>query len=263
MRLRRRCLLLILLLLIIFWFTSCSDSSQKESGTATETATLRKMLDVALQPVGKTMYVWGGGWSPDDGKAGDSATQIGVSPLWEEFTKQQNEQYDFEEHMDEQEKGLDCSGYVGWVMYNLFESKDGQDGYVSLSTGMAETLSQRGWGQLIWNPREFLPGDIVSMQGHVWISLGTCADGSVLLVHSSPPGVSVCGTEIPGKKSIAIQLAEKFMTENYPKWQEKYPNRAVPTTYLEEVTVLRWSEDTLKDANDYQSLSGEEIIDLL
>lgn len=218
------------------------------------------------------MYIWGGGWDSNDAKAGKTATQIGVDQNWAEFAQKQDANYDFEEHMDEQENGLDCSGYVGWVMYNLFEDRDGQDGYVSLSTGMAENLARKGWGKLIKNPQKFLPGDIVSMQGHVWICLGTCEDGSVLLIHSSPPGVSICGTVVPGTEmtedmeqadSIAIQLAEAYMSSNYPKWQEKYPNRAVPSTYLENVTVLRWNSDTLKDVEKYQSLSGEEVLDLL
>ena len=146
---------------------------------------------------------------------------------------------------------------------------------MSQSTGMAESLANRGWGKLIRNPHEFLPGDIVSMQGHVWISLGTCEDGSVLLVHSSPPGVSVCGTVVPKtsaengaldaetENSIAVMLATEFMSAKFPDWQEKYPNRTVPDTYLDNVTVFRWNSSTLKDAAEYQALSGEEIMEIL
>lgn len=269
MRLRKR---YILLLIIVVWITSCGRSGGRNGTSTSETATMQKLFEVVLEPVGSTMYIWGGGWDPNDAKAGKTATQIGVDKRWAEFAEKQDKNYDFKEHMDEQENGLDCSGYVGWVIYNLFEDRDGQDGYVSLSTGMAENLANRGWGKLIRNPHEFLPGDIVSMQGHVWISLGTCEDGSVLLVHSSPPGVSICGTVIPEAEetedmeqadSVAIQLAEAYMSSNYSNWQEKYPNRAVPSAYLENVTVLRWNSDTLKDASEYQSFSGEEILEIL
>ena len=29
------------------------------------------------------------------------------------------------------------------------------------------------------------PGDIMSMNNHVWISLGTCDDGSIVIAHST------------------------------------------------------------------------------
>lgn len=230
-----------------------------------KTATMQELFQTALEPMGSTMYIWGGGWDSKNERSGKSATQIGISAKWAEFASMQDSDYDFEEHRYESENGLDCSGYVGWIMYNLFEEKDGRQGYVTFSTSMAEDFASRGWGNLIINPHEFLPGDVVSMEGHVWICLGTCEDGSVLLAHSSPPGVSVCGTVVPGEKdtSIAAELAEKFMMKNYPKWQEKYPKRLVSESYLENVVVLRWNEKTLQDAKEFQALSGEEIIAML
>lgn len=223
--------------------------------------TMEKFLQNALKPVGSTMYIWGGGWDDEDSEAGATSTQIGVSPKWEAFANQQDSSYDHETHRFERENGLDCSGYVGWVIYNTFETEDGQGGYVTKSTELAESLASRGWGKLIKNPQRFLVGDVVSMEGHVWICLGTCADGSVLLVHSSPPGVSVCGTQInDGGGSIAIEIATKFMEENYPQWQERYPNRTVPSTYLEDVTVFRWNENILMGAEKYQKLCGEEVL---
>ena len=242
------------------------------SGTNTdsnEDATMEELFQIALAPMGSTMYIWGGGWNAENEAAGGGTTQLGVSPKWAEFASLQDENYDYKEHRFESENGLDCSGYVGWVMYNLFEDEEGKEGYVTFSTEMAADFAARGWGKLIRNPHKLLPGDVVSMEGHVWISLGTCADGSVLLMHSSPPGVSVCGTPAPKSvrdeecESIAIQLAKKYMTERYPDWQEKYPNRAVSDAYLEDITALRWNEETLRDAKKYQSLSGEEIMDLL
>lgn len=207
------------------------------------------------------MYIWGGGW--DAAKMGN-ARRIGMDKDWGDFAKQQTSDYDFEEYLEENELGLDCSGYVAWVLYNLFEKKDGEEGYLTVSTGMARALAERGMGRLIKNPKEFMPGDIVSMQGHVWISLGTCQDDSVLLVHSSPPGVSVCGTQTEGEdKSIAVQLAEKYMIEHHLSWQEKYPKRSVPSTYLEDVYVFRWSTNVLSDAKKYQLYSGEEMIPFL
>lgn len=234
-------------------------------------STIERFLQVALEPVGTTMYIWGGGWNDVDSAAGAGSTKIGVSDEWEKFAENQDENYDYTNYRFEREKGLDCSGYVGWVLYNVFETKEGKEGYVTISTDMAKNLSDRGWGEYIENPTEFLPGDIVSMDGHVWISLGTCEDGSVLLLHSSPPGVSACGTQIPRENqtegydgmSIAIELATIFMEEHYPEWQKKYPNRATSAEYLENVSLMRWNNTTMKDAEEWQKKKGEEIIELL
>jgi hypothetical protein len=53
----------------------------------------------------------------------------------------------------------------------------------------------------------------------VYIVIGQCDDGSVLLVHSSPAGVQINGTTTPSGEndSKAIILATKYMHEYYPK----------------------------------------------
>jgi len=261
-------LLLILFALLLFVFALFQQV--KKQNERRKTSTMEKFLQIALEPVGTTMYIWGGGWDSEDSNAGATSTRIGVSPTWERYAKLQDESYDFEEHNWERENGLDCSGYVGWVLYNTFETEDGQTGYVMSSTNMAETYAEWGFGKRIKRPKEFLPGDIVSMEGHVWISLGTCADGSVLLVHSSPPGVMVCGTQmtIPNGtskdgKSIAIRLAEEYMSTYYPEWYRRYPNCSKPNTYLENVTLMRWNDKTLTNAKTFQKLSGEEVLEYL
>ena len=253
-------LLLFVVIVLIgwLWFRSFVNNGNAQP-------TMERLFEVAMQPIGSTMYIWGGGWQNDDEESGIGLTRIGVSPTWEEFAKKQDATYNYEEYRYKSELGLDCSGYVGWVIYNLFETEDGKEGYVTLSTEMAENFASRGWGTLYKNPKQFLAGDIVSMDGHVWICLGTCDDGSVLLVHSSPPGVSICGTETSSKEttSIAVQLAERFMETYYEKWQSMYPKRTVSQTYLEDVTVMRWNEKTIADAKTYQNMSGEEVMEIL
>lgn len=258
---RDRIKLLIILLLVVYLLGSLAKYIEKEHDNIKK-STIEHFLGTALEPVGSTMYIWGGGWDDADNEAGATSTQLGLSLQWKIFANAQDETYNFQEHRFERENGLDCSGYVGWVVYNTFETESGRTGYVTTSTDMAENFANRGWGILIKNPKVFLPGDIVSMEGHVWICLGTCADGSVLLVHSSPPGVSVCGTGTSqgNENSIAVQLAEKFMATDYPHWQEKYPNRIVSSSYLENVSVFRWNESIMLDAKEMQRLSGEEIM---
>lgn len=264
-RLKLLMILFALLLVIIGVFYQVTNKNKKQ-----KVSTMEKFLQTAVEPVGTTMYIWGGGWDSEDTKAGSSSTRIGLSPTWKKFADNQDENYNFEEHRWERENGLDCSGYVGWVMYNTFETEDGQGGYVTSSTDMAKTYASWGFGKCIKNPKDFLPGDVVSMDGHVWISLGTCSDGSILLVHSSPPGVMMCGTESPSsqeasgiEKSIAIKLAEEYMSTYYPDWYAKYPNYATSSSYLENVTIMRWNKKTLTDAKAFQNLSGEEVFEYL
>jgi len=262
---------LIIILLLLLMFLGNLTQYLEQRNSFKKTATIAQLLETAMHPVGTTMYIWGGGWNDEDDAAGATSTQIGLCSQWLAFAKTQDENYDYTKYRFEREKGLDCSGYVGWVVYNTFEQENGKEGYVTQSTDMAKSFAERGWGTFIENPKEFLPGDIVSMEGHVWICLGTCEDGSVLLVHSSPPGVSVCGTYVPQEKrteeyvstSIAIDLAAAFMEENYPQWQKKYPNRAVADFYLKNVSVMRWNSNVMTDAKEMQTLSGEEIIDLI
>ncbi|MBQ7954384.1 MAG: hypothetical protein IJ282_01400 [Lachnospiraceae bacterium] len=229
-----------------------------------EPATLERLLKIALLPVGDTMYIWGGGWNEEDTGAGPGAVTLGVCPKWAEFAALQDENYNYKEHRYEILKGLDCSGYVGWVVYNLFEKESGKEGYVFKSTETAAKYSELGWGQLLEAPTEFLAGDIVSMKGHVWICLGMCEDGSVVLVHASPPGVSVCGTApAEGGKSQAVELAKNYMEKYYPNWQEKYPDREVGLKYVTDVSVMRWNEETLSDAKVLQEMSAKEVLKLL
>ena len=242
----------ILCVLLLFWTMAHIPKTPEKN------ATIESLIKTALEPVGTTMYIWGGGWQGEDDTSPPTSTYLGCLPQWKKFAQMQNENYDFEKHRYEYSNGLDCSGYVGWVLYNTFEKESGLPGYVTLSTDTAESLAQKGWGKLIKNPKVFLPGDIVSMEGHVWICLGTCRDGSVLLVHSSPPGVSLCGTE-----GAATEIAREYMTEVHPQWQEKYPNRLVSDTYLDKVSLFRWSKDVMLDAEEFQKKSAEEIMGIL
>ena len=225
---------------------------------------MEHLLSCALLPVGSTMYIWGGGWNEEDTGAGPGATIIGTSPQWKEFASLQNKTYNEKNHRYEIENGLDCSGYIGWIIYNVFEQENNKEGYVFKSSTIALKYSQKGWGDYIKNPDTFLVGDIVSMSGHVWLSLGMCDDGSVVLLHSSPPGVSICGTKLAnGSDSEAIKLAKYYMETYFPEWQQKYPNRSVSHSYTKNVTILRWNSSTLFDIESYQSFDAKTTLETL
>ena len=239
--------------------------SQKDT-VAENDKTLQEFLKIAMEPVGQTMYVWGGGWNEEDTGAGIEATTLGLSSQWKIFFEQQSSNYDYQTTLYQIHDGLDCSGYVGWVIYNLMESESGQSGYVMKSQEMASTYASYGWGTFTpySEVTDHKPGDIFSNEGHVYISLGTCDDGSVLLVHSSPPGVRLCGTLLPsGESSKAVELASSIMGTHYPGWFEKYPSCEVDLSYLTNYDQFQWNADTLSDAQFIQNLSAEEIADLL
>lgn len=225
--------------------------------------TLENFLATALLPVGHTMYVWGGGWNEEDTGAGTETRSIGVSPNWESFFDAQDASYDYKKTRYQIHDGLDCSGFVGWAVYNTMETEDGKDGYVFKSTETAEAYASYGFGDYhaAGSALEWLPGDIASMKGHVWISLGTCEDGSVLLVHASPPGVRLCGTELSGGTSDAVTLATQFMSSHYPEWFARYPKCAVSTSYLKDSGQMRWNTETFPDAEAMQALTPKALLE--
>lgn len=226
---------------------------------------LLDFLKTAAQPVGTTMYIWGGGWNEEDTAAGIEAVTLGLSPQWAAFAAAQDKSYNYKNHRYQIHDGLDCSGYVGWAVYNTLETENGLEGYVSSSTGMAQALADRGLGTCTpaGELDSYTPGDIMSMKGHVWICVGACSDGSVLLLHSSPPGVRFCGTRLPdGSTSEAISLAEKIMKTQYPQWYARYPDCASSCSYLQ-ASALRWREDVLSDELCLRSMGAEEVAELL
>ena len=44
--------------------------------------TVKNLLKTAIKPVGKVLYVYGGGWNQEDNGAGRPAKTIGLYPLW-------------------------------------------------------------------------------------------------------------------------------------------------------------------------------------
>ena len=230
------------------------------------TRTLLHFLKTALLPIGTTMYIWGGGWNEEDTGAGIEATTIGLSPRWAKFAKKQDAFYDYKKYRYRIHDGLDCSGYVGWVLYNTLETESGKSGYVMSAEKMAETFAKRGWGDYIpaSEKKDYKPGDIVSMKGHVWISLGTCSDGSVVLVHASPPGVSLCGTCLKDKngKSEAVCLAESYMKMYYLTWYQRYPECSRGDFYLNG-SIFRWNTLVLPDKEKIQDKSSKEVLHFL
>ena len=262
--------------------------------------TLTNFLKTAMMPVGTTLYIYGGGWDWQDVGSSVQARTLGVSPDWVRFFEENDESFTFkgvdgdEEHVDPTTSyypygeyneyyyaGLDCSGYVGWVIYNTFETEDGKDGYVVPAVAMSKMMEDFGWGT--WEhklaDRVMKPGDIMSMNGHVWISLGTCDDGSVVIAHGTPsdsrtnqPGGGVQLSAVgESEECEAYKLADTYMSRYYPEWYERYP--AVvrdPEVYFEYTSdkAGRFTWDTtaeagLADPDGLQEKKPAEVLALL
>lgn len=242
------------------------ESFETTTPVKTEKNSLLGFLKTAIEPVGSTMYVWGGGWNEEDTAAGVEAVTLGISPKWAEFAAEQDSSYDYNTTKYQIHDGLDCSGYVGWAVYNVLETENGKEGYVLSSTEMANNYAQRGLGEYIpvESMTKWQAGDIMSMSGHVWIVVGMCDDGSVLMLHSSPPGVSFCGTRLAdGSKSQAVILAEKVMSEHYPDWYAKYPDCARAYSYLTTSSAMRWSRNALSDDEGLSGMTAEKIVEVI
>lgn len=230
---------------------------------APEGPTLLKMFRTAMQPVGQTMYVWGGGWNETDDGAGEDARIIGVSPRWKDFFDEQGPDYNFNDTRYQIHDGLDCSGYIGWVLYNTFEEEDGHDGYVIHAGKIAGVLQERGYGRFITSSalEEWEPGDIFCNSKHAGFVLGTCEDGSLLILHSSPPGLSISGTRlIDGTDSQAMALAYRYMEEHYPDWQAKFDRCTVPSGYLAKSYAMRWDPEILPDPEGLRGMGPEDVL---
>lgn len=235
--------------------------------------TLKNFLATACQPLGTTLYVYGGGWDFQDTAAGNQARTIGVSPEWVLFYQSHDVDYEYREENKNGDvyyplnawnpyyyAGLDCSGFVGWTVYNTMYSESlKESGFVGSSSNMAYKFDKvYGFGK--WGKpassgdgeadrrnanADMRPGDIVSIAGHVYIVVGKCSDGSTVIIHSSVylsrsgangGGVTlsaIAADSSDSKDCEAYVLADYYNRLNSPEWAERYDNVMKPyETYL-------------------------------
>lgn len=247
-----------------------SKKSKRVSTTVAQkgTSTIKNFLQTAIAPVGSTMYIWGGGWNKEDTGAGKEARTIGLSAAWRTFFKEQTSSYNYQNHWYEIHNGLDCSGFVGWCIYNIKNTANNKKGYVYKAAKEAETYAALGFGSYTpaYKIKNYKAGDIMSSRGHVWIVIGQCKDKSVVLVHSSPNGVQINGTTTPSgsTNSEAAKLAKKYMEKYYPKWYNRYGSVCKGSDYLQNYGQMRFrtngSNILLSDPENYQDKTAKEIL---
>ena len=101
----------------------------------------------------------------------------------------------------------------------------------------------------------------MSKEGHVWMVVGRCNDGSVVFLHSTPPGVSLAGTLLAdGSESEATTLAERYMRIYYPDWYERYPDCSKDYAYLTDSASMSWNRKTLSDEEGLREMTAAEVL---
>ncbi len=257
--------------------------------------TLHTLLSAAMKPIGTTLYVYGGGWNREDTGAAEETRTVGISPQWREFFEQQTVLYTYRNDKDLARSyyphdgvnvyhalGLDCSGYIGWTLYNTLCTENGREGFVTSSQKLAKVLGEKGFGTFS-KDHALRPGDVVSMKGHVWLCVGACGDGSIVIAHSTPslsrsgePGGGVQLTALcePNflcyKNCEAYRLADYYMKTYFAAWYERYPvvcRSMEQYTRFDEPDTGKFSWDftsgPLHDPDDLHRKGADEILALL
>ncbi len=259
--------------------------------------TIKNFLLTSISPLGHTMYVYGGGWNIEDNGSSFTTRTIGTLPIWDTFYNSTDENYSYKKDTYPINgwnryyyKGLDCSGYVGWTLYNtMYTEKEKEEGFVTKSTGMAKVLSEK-YNYGTWNHptnkdykiiSEMLhPGDIISMYGHVYIVLGTCNDGSIVIIHSTVTesitkveggGVQISAISLNGNTSCeACTLSKEYMEKYYSEWTKKYPiavrNASFYLSFNDELTgIFSWypNEKGLEDPENIRNMNAKEVLKML
>ena len=272
--------------------------------------TLKNFISTAFQPLGTTLYVFGGGWDFQDVGTSNEGRTIGISANWLKFFDDQNINYTYKDENNKNESyypfgsfneyyyaGLDCSGFVGWTIYNnLYDKNLSYDGFVTYAKSIAKNLENKNYGKWMHtvegstfeNPnyellaKELKVGDILSTRGHVMIVLGKCKDGSFIIIHSTPsnsltgyPGGGVQLSAVNPNKSLdksceAYDLCTKYMKKYFHKWSERYEAIVVATETVfnfddetPETGIFHWDIENGKitDPDDYTNKFAKEILE--
>ena len=136
----------------------------------------RKVIKTACSLVGKVNYFWGGkslviGW---DSRWGS------IQKVWADGSPTTGTYRPY---------GLDCSGFVDWVFYNV------TNGAYVIGHGGGAADQHAYCRSISWD--EAMPGDLVFFpeDSHVGIVGGRSEDGHLLIIHCSGGGVVITNAD--------------------------------------------------------------------
>lgn len=142
-----------------------------------------------------------------------------------------------------------------------------ESGYVFPHASRVSNFVDNNWGNVIKpeDIQDFKAGDIMDKPGHVYILISQCSDRSIVFVHSSPPGIHICGTVIStgNEQSQAVVLAAKYMKKYYPEYDEKFSYKGYirDSDYLTKYTQLRWdTSGAIKSPGGYTEMPAEQLL---
>ena len=268
--------------------------------------TLKNFIATAFQPVGTALYVFGGAWDYQDVGTAFEGRTIGLSKDWIKFFDEQTVNYTYRDDNKKNETyypfngfnqyfyaGIDCSGFVGWAIYNTLNTESlAGIGFVMYASDIANFMSQLEYGNWIhrvkgWsdeNPdyklwaNEVRVGDIISTDGHVMIVLAKCDDGSFIIIHSTPndsktgcPGGGVQMSAVNPKDEIsndceAFYLSQEYMQKYYIKWSERYNVKMMFLSSVfdfrdEKTGLFHWNiNGKISDPDNYHQKNAKEIL---
>lgn len=267
-------------------------------------ATLQEFLSNAIKPLGTTLYIYGGGWDYDEEMGDSNAMSFGIAKSWADFFYSQNEYFVYKDSKHKNtsyfpfngknihhKKGLDCSGYLGWIMYNTFNGDNEKINYTYNTKNILRTYVNDfkiGTKENIEDDyikifEHLFPGDIVVIDGHLYIIVGKCKDNSILIIHSSVTksitgsyggGVQFSAINInksEDKNCEAYKLANAYTAKYFPEWHRRYPTIVKPTEkYLkiydknnDSIGVFHFDEKILSDSNNMKNKTASEILKIL
>lgn len=270
--------------------------------------TLKNFLATAFQPLGTTLYIYGGGWDFQDIGTSIQGRTIGISEDWVKFFDEQtsnftyrdddhhdNTYYPFEGYNEYYYAGLDCSGFVGWAIYNTLNSESfAGPGFIMGASRIAQYMGLLEYGTWMhkiegWsdeNPdyklwaNEIRVGDILSTTGHIMIVLSKCEDGSFIIIHSTPnlsktgyPGGGVQMSAVNPNNDLsndceAYYLCQEYTQKYFKKWSERYNVKMVSLSVAFDfgdsnprTGLFHWKINSkITDPDNYYQKSAKEIL---
>lgn len=235
--------------------------------------TLKNMMATATKPLGRCMYSWGGGRDP----ACKYFPPIGFSPKWEQFYKEQQAKgtaYSYKDYVasngnptdSTRSNGLDCSGFIGWIVYNT--RNDGYN-WGNCASTFEIVLVDKGCGNLTSASKvtDYKCGDIMTNDGHIWMIVGPSEKGGIVLIHSSPNGVKLGGWG--GGEATAKAYMEKYWPDVSDKAKEFNFGTFSNNGYKGDYDQFRWnivqngSLEGVQDPDGFRDMTAEQILKIV